>query len=49
MKDMFMSQTGFWTAFTIIFILVLMAWFIYKMYKLSGQKPPLSNEDQNKQ
>lgn len=39
MSDMLMSQMGFWTAFTIIFILVLMAWFIAKMAKLSKQKP----------
>ena len=35
-----MSQTGLWTAFTIVFILVVMAWFIFKVAKLSGQKPP---------
>ncbi len=48
MKEMLMSQMGFWSAFTIVFILVLMSWFIYKMYKLSGQKPPVSSENQNK-
>jgi len=40
MSDLLMSQMGFWTAFTIIFILAVMAWFIYKVAKLSGQKPP---------
>ncbi len=43
MKDLLMSQMGFWTAFTILFILVVMAWFFYKVAKLSGEKP------QNKQ
>lgn len=40
MSDLLMSQMGFWTAFTIIFIFGVMAWFIYKVAKLSGQKPP---------
>ena len=40
MTDLLMSQMGFWTAFTIIFMFVVMGWFIYKVVKLSGQKPP---------
>lgn len=40
MSNLLMSQTGFWTAFTIVFIVLVMAWFIYKVAKLSGQKPP---------
>ena len=46
MFDLLMSQMGFWTAFTIIFIFVVMAWFIYKVAKLSGQKP--SEQKNNK-
>ncbi len=38
MSDLVMSQTGLWTAVTIGFIFVVMAWFIYKMVKLSGPK-----------
>ena len=38
MSDLLMSQTGFWTAVTIGFIFVVMAWFIYKMVKLSAPK-----------
>ncbi len=40
MRDLLMTQMGFWTAFTIIFIIVVTGWFIYKVAKLSGQKPP---------
>lgn len=39
MSDLLMSQTGFWTAVTLGFIFLVMAWFIYKMVKLSGTKP----------
>jgi len=46
MKEMMMSQMGFWTAFTILFMIIVMAWFIKKMIKLSKQKPaPLEYED----
>jgi hypothetical protein len=38
MSDLLMSQTGLWTAITLGFIFVVMAWFLYKMVKLSGQK-----------
>ncbi len=44
MSDLLMSQMGFWTAFTILFILLVMGWFIYKVTKLSGQKPPESKD-----
>lgn len=39
MSDLLMSPMGFWSAFTIIFMFVAMGWFIYKVTKLSGQKP----------
>lgn len=38
MKDLLMSQMGFWVAFTILFMLIVMGWFVYKMTKLSKQK-----------
>ena len=37
-SDLVLSQTGFWTAVTIGFIFGVMAWFIYKMVKLSEPK-----------
>jgi len=43
-----MSNTliWFWSGFTIVFMLVVMGWFIYKMVKLSKQKStPLEYED----
>jgi len=43
-----MSNTliWFWSGFTIVFMIVVMAWFIYKMAKLSKEKPkPLEYED----
>jgi hypothetical protein len=46
MKDLIMSQMGFWSAFTMLFMFGVMGWFIYKMVKLSKQKPtPLDKED----
>lgn len=44
MSDLLLSQTGFWTAFTMIFMFVVMGWFIYKLTKLSGQKPPKADD-----
>jgi len=45
---MLMSQTGFWVAFTILFMLIAMAWFIYKMVKLSKEKSiPLKEEKES--
>jgi hypothetical protein len=44
MKEILFSQIGFWSAFTILFILVVMAWFVYKMVKLSGEKPQIPNQ-----
>ena len=38
MIDILMSQTGFWVAFTILFMLVAMIWFVYKVMKLSKKK-----------
>jgi len=38
MSDLIMSQTGLWTAVTLGFIFGVMAWFIYKMVKLSAPK-----------
>lgn len=44
MKDLLMSEMGFWSAFTILFVLVVMSWFFYKVIKLSGEKPT-KNDD----
>jgi len=44
MKELLMSQMGFWTAFTILFILVVMGWFFYKVAKLSAEKPKEHND-----
>ncbi len=47
-KESSMSNTliWFWSGFTIVFMLVVMGWFIYKMVKLSKQKStPLEYED----
>jgi len=46
MKDLMMSQMGFWVAFSIIFMIVGLWWFAVKMIKLSKEKPtPLSYDD----
>ncbi len=46
MRDMLMSQTGFWVSFTILFVLIVMAWFFFKMLKLSKEKRiPLEEKD----
>jgi hypothetical protein len=37
MKDILFSQIGFWSAFTIIFMIVALGWFFNKMVKLSKQ------------
>ena len=47
------SEMGFWSAFTIVFILVAMGYFVVKMVQLSGKKQvPLDtttdNNDQEK-
>ncbi len=48
MKEMLMSQMGFWVSFTILFMLIAMSWFIYKMVKLSKQKGvPLKEENES--
>ena len=39
MKDLLMTEMGFWSAFTILFIIVLMTWFVIKVNKLSKEKP----------
>ena len=38
MKELLYSQMGFWSAFTLLFIIILMSYFVYKMVKLSGKK-----------
>jgi len=38
MKEILFSQIGFWSTFTILFILAGMAYFVYKMVQLSGKK-----------
>ena len=38
MLDFMMSQTGVWVTVTIIFMIVVMSWFVYKMVKLSAPK-----------
>jgi len=46
MKDILFSQIGFWSAFTIIFMIVVLSWFFNKMVKLSKQpRVPLDEED----
>ncbi len=46
MKDILFSQIGFWSAFTIIFMIVVLGWFFIKMMKLSKQKQtPLNYDD----
>ena len=48
MKEMLMSQMGFWVSFTILFILVVMGWFVYKMINLSKEKSiPLKEENES--
>ena len=37
MSDIMMSQTGFWVAFSIVFMVVAITWFFLKMVKLSKQ------------
>ena len=39
MSDLLFTQMGFWTVFTLGFILVLMVWFVFKVMKLSKQNP----------
>jgi len=38
MKELLFSTMGFWTVFTIAFIVILMGWFIYKVMRLSQKK-----------
>jgi hypothetical protein len=38
MKELLYSQMGFWSAFTLLFIIIVMGYFVYKMIKLSGSK-----------
>jgi len=46
MSDIFMSQIGLWSAFTIIFILIVMSWFFMEMIKLSKQdRVPLDEKE----
>lgn len=46
MKDILFSQSGFWVAFTIIFMIVALGWFFMKMSKLSKQpRVPLNEKD----
>ncbi len=46
MSDIMMSQTGFWVAFSIIFMIVSITWFFLKMVKLSKQdRVPLDDEE----
>ena len=40
MKEMMFSQMGFWVTFTIVFMFVFLGYLVYKMVKLSGEKPP---------
>jgi hypothetical protein len=35
MKDILFSQIGLWSVFTLLFIFAAMAYFVYKMVKLS--------------
>lgn len=46
MKDLIFSQSGFWVAFTIIFMIVVLGWFFMKMVKLSKQsRVPLDESE----
>ncbi len=45
MKDILFSQIGFWSAFTIIFMIVVLGWFFMKMVKLSKQDRIPLDED----
>jgi flagellar biogenesis protein FliO len=45
MKDILLSQIGFWSAFTIIFMIVVLSWFFMKMVKLSKQDRVPLDED----
>lgn len=46
MKDILFSQIGFWSVFTIIFIIVALSWFFMKMAKLSKQdRVPLDEKE----
>jgi len=38
MLDFMMSETGLWVTVTIVFMIVVMSWFFYKMVKLSAPK-----------
>lgn len=50
MKDILFSQIGFWSIFTLLFIIAAMAYFVYKMVKLSKEKQVDldTKEDSNK-
>ena len=37
MKEILLSPVGFWSAFTLAFIFLFMGYFVYKMFKLSGE------------
>ncbi|CAA6819190.1 MAG: Unknown protein [uncultured Thiotrichaceae bacterium] len=39
MMDILFTQVGFWSAFTILFIFGFMGYFVWKVYKLSGEAP----------
>jgi hypothetical protein len=38
MRDLLFSQMGFWSAFTLLAIVGVMSYFLYKMIKLSGKQ-----------
>jgi F0F1-type ATP synthase membrane subunit b/b' len=38
MLNFMMSETGIWVTITIVFMIVVMSWFVYKMVKLSAPK-----------
>ena len=38
MKELLLSQMGFWTVFTLAVIVVLMGYFVYKVMRLSEKK-----------
>ncbi len=38
MKDLLFTPMGFWTVFTLAFIIILMGYFVYKVMRLSEKK-----------
>jgi F0F1-type ATP synthase membrane subunit b/b' len=38
MKDLLFSQMGFWSVFTLVAIIAVMGYFLYKAIKVSGEQ-----------